>query len=228
MLTEVADQIWIADGPCVPFLGYPYPTRMAAVRLRDGSLWVWSPIRLSEELKTAAARVGPVRYLVSPNKLHHLYLGEWARAWPDAKLYAPPGLARRRRDLSFDAQLEEAPDHAWGGEIDQTIVGGSLVMTEVVFFHHGSRTALLGDLIQRFDRSGLHGWRRTVMSLDGLVGPGGSTPREWRWSFWNRTAARKARQKILDWNPKRVIIAHGEWVRDNGRETVARALGWMG
>ena len=227
-LIDIADDIWIADGPDVSFFGFPYPTRMAVVRLDDGSLWIWSPIQLREEMKTALDQLGSVRYLVSPNRLHHLFLGEWAHAWPDAKLYASPGLQRRRRDLSFDTQLEDEPAFAWRGDIDQIIVRGSFFMEEVVFFHRDSRTAIVADLIQRFDPARLRGWRRTVMALDGLVGPHGSTPRDWRLSFWNRSAARKARQKILDWNPERVIIAHGEWIRDNGRQVVEEALRWMG
>ena len=228
MLTEIAREIWIADGPCVPFFSFPYPTRMTVVRLCDGSLWVWSPIRLSEALKAALNQQGPVRYLVSPNKMHHLFLGEWVQAWPDAKLYASPGLARRRRDLSFDAELGDAPDPAWRADIDQVIVGGSFIMDEVVFFHRGSRTAIVADLVQRFDPATLRGWRRLIMALDGLVGVNGSTPREWRLSFWHPAAARRAKQKILDWNPERVIIAHGEWIRENGREVLERALAWMG
>jgi hypothetical protein len=74
---------------------------MTVVRLSDGSLWVCSPIRLSETLKASIDEQGPVRHLVSPNKIHHLFLEEWARVWPEAKLYASPGLARRRRDLAF-------------------------------------------------------------------------------------------------------------------------------
>ena len=228
MLTEIARDIWITNGPCVPFFGFPYPTRMTVVRLRDGSLWVWSPIQLLEQLKAALNRQGPVRHLVSPNKIHHLYLGEWVQAWPDAKLYASPGLARRRRDLSFDAELGDASDPAWRADIDQVIVRGSLIMDEVVFFHVGSRTAIVADLIQRFDPATLHGWRRMIMALDGVVGVNGSTPREWRLSFWNRAAARSAKRKILDWNPERVIIAHGEWVREDGRAVLERALAWMG
>jgi hypothetical protein len=228
VLTEVARDIWIADGPCVSFFGFSYPTRMTIIRLSDRSLWVWSPIQLPEQLKAALNQLGPVRHLVSPNKLHHLYLGEWAQAWPDAKLYASPGLARRRRDLSFDAALGDGSDPAWRADIDQVIVRGCFFMDEVVFFHHGSRTAIVGDLIQRFDPATLRGWRLRIMALDGLVGVDGSTPREWRLSFWNRAAARRARQKILDWNPERVIVAHGEWVRENGREVLERALAWMG
>ncbi len=228
MVTQVDGDIWIADGPCVPFLGLPYPTRMTVVRLRDGTLWVCSPIQLDDRLKTTITRLGAVRHLVSPNKIHHLFLGEWASIWPEAKLYASPGLKRRRRDLSFDAELADQPDAAWANDIDQVIFHGSVAMEEVVFFHRPSKTAIVTDLVQRFDPASLHGWRRVVMTLDGLVGPNGSTPREWRLSFWNRAVARRARRTVIDWNPTRVIIAHGEWVRDDGGAVLERALAWMG
>jgi hypothetical protein len=149
-------------------------------------------------------------------------------AWPEAKLYASPGVARRRRDLSFDSELADQPDLAWADDIDQVIFHGSFAMEEVVFLHRASKTAIVTDLVQRFDPASLHGWRRMVMTLDGVVGPNGSTPREWRLSFWNRAAARRARQKVLDWNPRRVLIAHGEWVRDDGRAVLERALAWLG
>jgi hypothetical protein len=228
MLTEIDSNLWIADGPSVPFLGVPYPTRMAVVRLGDGNLWVWSPIRLDGELKAAVEACGSVRYLVSPNKLHHLFLGEWARAWPAAKVYASPGLAKRRRDLPFNAELGDQPDPAWAGDIDQVVFHGSFAMEEVVFLHCASRTAIVADLVQRFDAATLHGWRRLVMRLDGMVGPQGSTPREWRLSFWNRAAARRAKRTLLSWNPQRAIIAHGEWIRDNAREVLEKSLAWMG
>jgi len=228
MLTEVDRNVWIADGPNVPFLSIPYPTRMTVVRLGDNSLWVCSPIRLDDDLKAAVAALGPVKHLVSPNKIHHLFLSDWAHAWPEAKLYASPGLARRRPELRFDAELRDDPDPAWAGDIDQVIFHGSFAMEEAVFFHRTSRTAIFTDLVQRFDPASLRGWRRLVMTLDGMVGENGGAPREWRLSFWNRSAARRAKRKVLDWNPKRVIIAHGEWVRDNGREALERSLAWLG
>jgi hypothetical protein len=184
---------------------------------------VWSPIRLDDLLKAAVDACGAVRYLVSPNKLHHLFLGEWAQAWPAAKLYASPGLAKRRRDLAFNAELGDKPDPAWAADIDQVIFHGSFAMEEVVFFHRASRTAIVTDLVQRFDPATLQGWRRLVMRLDGMVGPLGSTPREWRLSFW-----RRAKRTLLGWNPQRAIIAHGEWIRDNAREVLERSLAWMG
>ncbi len=228
MLQAIDRELWIADGPSVSFFGIPYPTRMAVVRLSGGEVWLWSPIHIDEALRAAIDALGPVAHVVAPNKLHHLYLPEAKRAWPAAKLYAAPGLAARRPAIAFDAELGDVPDPAWAHDVDQAIFHGSFAMEEVVFFHRTSRTAIFADLIQRFDPATLRGWRRLVMTLDGMVGPQGSTPREWRASFWRRAAARRAKRAVLDWNPVRAVIAHGDWIRDDARAVIERALAWMG
>ncbi len=226
-LERIDDGIWIAEGPTVSFYSFPYSTRMTLVRLSGGDLWACSPIELDDDLEREVRDLGPLRHLVSPNKIHHLFLDAWAKAWPQAKLYASPGLARRRRDLSFAAELGDDPDPAWAGDIDQVVFHGSFAMEEVVFFHRASRSAIFTDLIQKFDPAHLGGWRGLVMKLDGLVGPNGSTPREWRLSFWNRAAARRALHAAMAWNPERLIIAHGEWVRHDGRRALESSLAWM-
>jgi hypothetical protein len=227
VLEEFAPGLYVADGPKVPFLGIPYPTRMAVARLADGSTWVWSPIALSPDLERAVESVGPVRHVVSPNKIHHLFLKEWADRWPEARLYAPPGLARRKPDVRFDAELGDDPEPAWAGQIDQVVFRGSFALEEVAFFHRPSRTAILGDLVQRHEPGGMKGWKGLVMRLDGLVGEAGSTPREWRASFWRRGLARNARARVLAWKPERLLIAHGTCARQGATEILTRALAWM-
>ena len=86
---------------------------------------------------------------------------------------------------------------------------------------------MVTDLVQKFDAATLHGRRGGLMRLDGLVGPDGSTPCEWRLSCWNRRAARAALRKALARNLHRVIIAHGEWVRENGCAALAHSLRWL-
>ncbi|HUJ86094.1 MAG TPA: DUF4336 domain-containing protein [Burkholderiales bacterium] len=226
-MREFGPGIWIAEGPVVSFFGFPYPTRMALVRLADGGLFAWSPIALSQELAAAVDALGPVRHLVSPNALHHLFLGQWKAAYPAARLYASPGLRRKRKGLAFDAELGDAPEPEWAAELDQVRVAGSLFMTEVVFFHRASRTAIFADLIQNFPRDWFKGWRGIVARLDGLVAPNPGAPREWRASFANRRAARAALARILEWPIERVLIAHGETVDSNGAAFVRRAFGWL-
>ncbi|TNE41964.1 MAG: DUF4336 domain-containing protein, partial [Alphaproteobacteria bacterium] len=97
MLQEIGEDIWIAEGEIVNFFGFPYPTRAVLVRLDDGGLWVWSPVALSEELRAEIARIGPPRHLVSPNKIHHLYLKDWKAAYPEALLWGPQSTIDKRR-----------------------------------------------------------------------------------------------------------------------------------
>lgn len=227
MLEEFGPHLYVADGPTVSFYGFPYPTRMAVAKLSDKSAWVWSPVALSEGLAGAVEAIGQVGHIVSPNKLHHLFLGEWAKRWPAARLYAPPGLARKRPDLRFDAELSDEPDPAWAADIDQVIFRGSFAMEEVAFFHRASRTAIIGDLVQRFPESKMSGWRGMLMRLDSLVGEHGSTPREWRASFLRRGAARRARDKVLGWKAEQLLIAHGECSQSKATAILTEALGWL-
>src|SRR3569623_1162580 len=108
-LEAFGPSLYSAEGPTVSFFGFPYPTRMAVARLSDASAWIWSPIALTDPLCTAVQAIGPVRHIVTPNKVHHLFLKTWARRWPDARLYAPPGLARKTSEEHYAAQMADAP-----------------------------------------------------------------------------------------------------------------------
>src|SRR5690606_40604986 len=102
MLTEFGPEIWIADGPVViGGAGFHYPTRMAVIRLTDGTLLAWSPTALTAELREAVDGLGRVGFILPPNSLHHTFLGEWQAAYPDAVVLAPPGLREKRTDIRF-------------------------------------------------------------------------------------------------------------------------------
>jgi hypothetical protein len=200
---------------------------MAAIRLTNGDLFVWSPIALTPELKAQIDALGRVAHLVSPNKIHHLFLAQWKAAYPSARLYAPPGLARRRKELHFDTALGDAPDAAWAADVDQVRMGGSLAMTEIVFFHGKSRTAIFADLIQNFAPGWFKGWRGVLARLDGITARDPGAPREWRFSFRNRKAPRKALARIVAWQPEQVVMAHGDMVRRDGTEFIRKAFRWL-
>jgi hypothetical protein len=63
---------------------------MAVIRLSDGSLFIWSLIHLSDDIRLEVDSLGEVRHLAAPNSLHHLFISDWRRAYANAKLYAPP------------------------------------------------------------------------------------------------------------------------------------------
>ncbi len=231
-LETIDEQLWLADGEIVDFHGFAYPTRCVIVRLSDDRLWVWSPIELADELRADVDALGQVAHLVSPNKLHHLHLAEWKAAYPAAKLWGPPSTIKKFPAMAFAGALGDAAPPDWSSDIDQVWFRGSFAMDEVVFFHRRSRTAIFGDLIQAFDADFLRRrwswWRRPLARLGGISAANPGTPSDWRSSFHNRRAARAERAKVLSWPCERVIIAHGEWPREGGRDFIRRALSWMG
>jgi hypothetical protein len=226
-LVPFGEELWVADGPVCYFYSFPYPTRMAVIRLANGDLFVWSPVRLDAALRAEVDALGPVRHLVEPNALHHLFLPDWVKAYPSARAYAPPGLKKKRRDIRFDAELGDAPEPGWAGQIEQIVLKGSVALTEIIFFHDRSRTALICDSIQSFPRNWFKGWRGLLARLDGIVQPGIGAPREWRLSFLNRKAARTAVERLLALAPERVVLAHGDMAASNGVELIRRGFAWL-
>jgi hypothetical protein len=152
MLEQLGPHIWIASGGIVSFFGIAYPTRMAVVRLADGGLWVWSPIKLGREVEDGVTALGPVRHLVSPNKLHYLFLDQWSARFPDAKLWGTASTVAKVRQVHFSGMLagEAPPD--WAGQIDQYHLDNSRFLDELFFFHRASRTAIIGVIRSRSPR----------------------------------------------------------------------------
>jgi hypothetical protein len=225
MLQSFGPDIWISDGPVVNVAGFHYPTRMAAIKCADGGLFIWSPIQLSRELADAVDQLGPVHFLVAPNSLHHLAIGDWANAYPKAQLFAAPGLSAKRKDLTFGDTLSDSGP--WAADIDQITVLGNAITTEVVFFHKASKTVLFTDLIQQFPKGFHKGWRGIVANLDLMTGNEAQVPRKFRMAFTNRSVARASVRSILVWPADKVIMAHGQPITSDGQAFLKRAFAWL-
>ena len=231
VLEVIDDSIWLVEGELVNFYGFPYPTRSVIVRLHNGDLWIWSPIRLTPALREEVGKLGRVTHLVSPNKIHHLYLQEWQDAFPGALLWGPQTIIDKRKDLDFQPPLADQPPAAWRDEIDQFWFQGSVFMDEIVFFHRSSRTAIFADLSENFSHEFLlehwRGWQRLLARIWKMTVGYGYAPLEWRLSWLNRKPARAALQRLIAMEPQRVVMAHGEWQRRNGRDYLIQAFTWL-
>jgi hypothetical protein len=228
MLKAFGDEIWTADGSDVKaMLGFRYPTRMAVIRLSDASLFVWSPVALTDGLRAEVDALGPVRYLVAPNSLHHLFVGDWKDAYPRAQVHAAPGLREKRKDITFDGDLGSTPAPDWSGEIDHVLMQGNALTTEAVFFHPKSGAVIFTDLIQQFPADWFSDWRFFLAKWDLMLGPEPSVPRKFRVAFRNRRAARASLDRILEWPAEKVLMAHGTPVTKDGRAFIRRAFKWL-
>src|SRR5215467_5978313 len=117
-LVAFGEGVWLHEAP-VTFLGLHLTTTMVVLRLADGSLLVYSPLPLTPELQAAVGALGPVAHLYSPDLEHHRWIGEWAAAFPAARVHAPPGLRKKRPDLRIDRVHGAAPEPAFAGAVDE-------------------------------------------------------------------------------------------------------------
>ena len=228
-MTPFGSDLWLVDGPAVTgAAGFRFPTRMAVIRLQgDGGLWVWSPVALTRDIRGAVDALGPVRHLVAPNSLHHMFLAEWAAAYPEARVHAAPGLTEKVAGTAIHSILGDAPDPAWAEVVDQVVVRGNRITTEVVFFHHPSATVLMTDLVQQIPQGWYSGWRAVVARLDLMTAATPSVPRKFRVATTGRAAARDAVGRILEWPAERLVMAHGAPVPSGGRDVLRHAFGWL-
>ena len=223
MLRQHADDLYTVDRP-LRFWGLEVGARMTIIRLRDGGLFLHSPVALAAGLREALTALGPPRFAVAPNRLHHLFIGQYRQAFPDVQLFAAPGLTEKRRDVVFDAVLGDDPPAGWADEIEQAFVAGYPMLNEVAFCHRASRTLLTCDLAFNFGTTA-PAMTRASMRIMGGRGFGPSLVE--RLLVRDRAAARRAMEKILAWDFDRVIVAHGDVLESGGRDALRRAYDWL-
>lgn len=227
--TRAHHDCWVVDGPTVPYFRMPFPTRMTVLRLRGGALWVHSPIPCSDDLAEGLEALGPVRHLIAPNALHHLFLPEWRDRYPEALLWGTGEVIAKRDDLRFDGRLDEAVEAPWRDDVDVLLFRGSRVMEEAVFLHRATGTLLVADLIENFRPDTLNGWQRLVADAVGILAPRGRTPLDWRTTFLpGRRTARACLERMLAWEPRTLVMAHGEIVTHDVPGFLARSFRWLG
>lgn len=223
-LRALERDLWVADRP-QRFLGLEVGTRMTVIRLADGSLLLHSPVALDAGLRRELDALGPVAFAVAPNRVHHLYAGQVAEAYPRSRLWIGPGLERKRPDLRFVAILGDEAPPEWRGQVDQVHFRGRPYENEVVFCHRASRTLILCDLAFHFG-PGAAAPTRLLMKLIrsyGRFGPSSLDPLLIR----DRAAARESLEHILAWDFDRVVVAHGDVLESGGREALRRGYAWL-
>jgi hypothetical protein len=212
----------VAEGP-LRYLGMQVGRRMAVVRLPGGELLLHSVAPLTAELREALDGLGAVRYVVPASSLHgHLYMEQYAEAYPQAELFAAPGLEGRREDLSFAGELGDEPDSRWAGEVDQAYLRGHRFLTEVLLLHRASRTLLVGDAVWNVGP-----WFGPGARLWAGWRPGARPTPVFKRGINDREAAAQSVRRVLEWDFDRIAVGHGAMVQSGGREAFRAAYEWL-
>ncbi len=219
----VRDAIWLVAYP-VRYAGTRFDARTAVIRLASGGLVLHSPGPIEAGLRERIDALGTVRAILAPSNFHHLHVTAAQRAFPEAATFLCPGLEKKRADLKHDGVLGDEPHPLWAADLDQVVQRGNRVTREVACLHRASRTVLLVDLVENFTSvtPGLSELLKLWMRVFRMWNRPRPAPEIQLFTRDGR-ALRESLERVLAWQPERVVLAHGELIEHDVEATLRRA-----
>ena len=231
MIRQIDRNLWVTEQP-LRFLGLEVGTRMTVVKLSDNSLVLISPIKIDSEIEQQLNTLGIVRYLISPNLFHYLYLARCQQIYPQAQTIAPPGLAAKQPNLKID-RVFTRDKIEFNSELEFLRFEGFRVLippkvktiNEIVFYHPASKTLIITDTAFNFDRT----FPLTTQLAARVLGSYGKLKPYWldKIASQDKQKLKKSIDKILTWDFQRVIMAHGTIVENNAKEQLTAGYQWL-
>jgi hypothetical protein len=224
-LNDSAGGLWTVSQP-LSVLGAEIGCRMTVVRLANGELLLHSPIRLDPERKAWLDGLGRVRHVLAPNLDHYLFVADYAAAYPEARLYAAPGVAPKLPRVRFDVVLEYpqlVPD--WRDTVTQHYFRSSSTLQELVLYHPVTRTLITADLAFNIQES--HGLLSGILlrlnESYRTFGPSRVCRSHIHAPEW----ARDDVDAILALRPERIVVSHGEILHEGAADALRHAYAWL-
>ncbi|KAF8067725.1 hypothetical protein FPV67DRAFT_1625895 [Lyophyllum atratum] len=226
VIREVASGVWTFSGPFARFGLIPMGGRSTAIKLRNGGgVWLLASTPLEPETKAKLDELGAVKYIVGADAVHHLYLGDYKRAYPDAKLIAPKEAIERHgdKDLVFDgAWGRDPPDTKYGfeDEVKHCFFSG-FKNKDVAFFHPNTKVLIEADLLLNLPANEQYSKTSASPKIPLF---GHFTPYSWlhRRFLWNlatdKEAMRRDAKTVVGWDFEKIIPCHGDVIEKDGKK----------
>lgn len=196
---------------------------------------------------------GPVKYLIAPDIEHHIFLSDWAAAFPDAKLIGPEGLPEKRAKAT-DPKIGKEPfavvftggpnklsqkiDAEFDADFEYEFVDAH-ANKELVFFYKPDRVLIEADLmfnlpaVEQYSKASeadkkvsLPG--RLFVSIQSTEGEAMGMKR-FLWyamSARDRPSFNESVGRIDKWDFVTLVPCHGETIVGNAKEVWKKIFAW--
>lgn len=197
---------------------------------------------------------GQVSYIIATDIEHHIFVSEWARAFPSAKIIGPEGLPEKRAKVTDDERIGNEPfsvvftkenkssitvDEDFDRDFDYEYVH-SHPNKELVFFYKPDKVMIQADLmfnlpaIEQYSKvpeaEKPHGslLGRLFQGMNNTEGEAKGIKR-FLWygiSRGDRTGFNESVRKINGWGFETIVPCHGETIVGNGKEVFEKVFEW--
>jgi len=221
--------------------------RGTLVRLQGGGVAVFSPVALTPEVKETVSSLGELKYIAALDMEHHIFLGEWNKEYPNAKVLAPEGLLEKRKkqkneDVPFSvifAAKDKAStkvDSEFDAEFDYEFVDGHL-NKELVFNYKPEKTLIEADLMfnlpatEQFSKTGTPAGTGILTRLFSALNNTSGAAMGQRRMIWygvavDKPSFNKSVQKINGWDFNKIIPCHGDVIETDGKGIFEKVFAW--
>lgn len=228
--------------------------RATIVCLKSGALAVFSPVALTPEVKSKVAELGgTVKYIIAPDMEHHIFISEWVKEYPEAKIIGPDGLAEKRAKMN-DEKIGKEPfafvynaNNKHDNNIDPEFAENFEVELvdahpnkEIVLLYKPDKVLIEADLmfnlpcIEQYSK--VPGGGKTTEgfanklwnSLQSTQGDAKGSKR-FMWyaiSSKDRNGFNASMKRIDEWDFTTIIPCHGETMEGDGKELFRKVFEW--
>jgi len=238
-----------------PFLRFgliKFGGRGTIVKLSSGALAVFSPVALTPTVKRELASfgTGEVRYITALDQEHHIFIEDWKKAFPSAKVLAPETLPAYRDKQNY----WQVPQDSWvlfkkadksrlsvseefDREFDMEYVNAH-ANHELVFNHKPSRTLIEADLLfnlpahEQMSRTGTSAtsgiFTRLFSAIQNTQGSAIWQKRMvwYAFSAGDREGFNASMRKIDSWDFETLVPCHGDVIEKGGKGIFQKVMQW--
>ena len=218
---SVAKNVWTLSYQFGNF-GMKISTRMTVIRLADGSLFAHSAVPLTAEQKSALDALGPLRFIVAPSAMHHMFVPHLAKLYPQAQLYGSAGALAKHPELPQMQLIPNDEDAPWAGQLQCLPVKGLSTLDETLWFHPHSGSLIVTDILQCWQGP----LSLPVRMYLGLTGGHErlTVPRTVRLLVKDKAAVQACARQIESLPVQRVILLHNSIIDTQPMQRLREAL----
>jgi Domain of unknown function (DUF4336) len=216
----VPNAIWIAERP-VWFGGVRLRSKTTVVRFSDGALWVHSPCPPTDSVCAALDALGDVRWIVVPNRFHHLQTPATAARYPKARVVGPKSVQLRNPYVSLAMGADDPAYVRSTPELTPIQLRGVPFLEETVFFHAASGSLIAADLLISCCARDHWTWRMAarIWGRYGKV----RTPPDVRMKTRASTAVAESIAQMRALPIQQILVAHADPITDRPVQRLAEA-----
>ena len=216
--------------------------------MTNGKIAVFSPTALIPEAKEAVDQLGGnVGYIAAMDIEHHIFLGPWHAAYPNATVIGVEGLPEKRasqqnENVPFGVvftkkdKSHQKVDEAFDQDFDYEYFDAHM-NREIIFNYKPERTLIEADALynlpatEQYSKAGVSAESGTLTKVFNFFQNTAGTAIWQKRFMWYVAAKDKpsfsaSAQRVASWDFERIIPCHGDVIETGGMQVFRKLFEW--